>query len=184
MIDVRQMRFGPTATAKVMAIIVFATVISRVTVGSQIHSTPEELRHVVEGTWELVEWHVDSQVLRPPEMEGRWMVHDGLVMATRHRNGPKDFESTAGYGAYRWGPMTWTYGYERSEDLHGLSAEDVDLTVTESHPIEMSTFQITRDGDMLILDGERLRWEYDIPGETFLLTTSSGRPIRKYRKIR
>ena len=80
--------------------------------------------------------------------------------------------------------MTWTYGYERSEDLHGLSAEDVDLTVTESHPIEMSTFQITRDGDMLILDGERLRWEYDIPGETFLLTTSSGSPIRKYRKIR
>ena len=38
------------------------------------------------------------------------MVHDGLVMATRHRNGPDDFESTAGYGEYRWGPMTWTYG--------------------------------------------------------------------------
>ena len=144
---------------------------------------PAEVRAVIEGTWELVEWHVGDLVLRPPEMEGRWMVHDGLVMATRHRNGPNDFESTAGYGEYRWGPMTWTYGYERSEDLRGPSPDDARLTVTGSDPIRMSTFRISREGDMLVLDGERLRWEYDVPGRTFLLKTSGGRPIRKYRKI-
>ncbi len=144
---------------------------------------PAEVRAVIEGTWELVEWHVGERVLRPPEMEGRWMVHDGLVMATRHRNGPDDFESTAGYGEYRWGPMTWTYGYERSEDLRGPSPDDARLTVTGSDPIRMSTFRITREGDMLILDGEALRWEYDVPGRTFLLKTSGGRAIRKYREV-
>lgn len=144
---------------------------------------PPEVRAVIEGTWELVEWHVGDQVLRPPDMEGRWMVHDGLVMATRHRDGPDDFESTAGYGEYRWGPMTWTYGYERSEDLRGPTPDAVRLTVTGSDPIRMSTFRISREGDMLILDGERLRWEYDVPGRTFMLKTSSGRPIRKYRKV-
>ena len=111
------------------------------------------------------------------------MVHDGLVMATRHRNGPDDFESTAGYGEYRWGPMTWTYGYERSEDLRGPSRDAVELTVTGSDPIRMRTFHVSRDGDMLVLDGETLRWEYDVPGRTFLLKTSGGRPIRKYRKV-
>ena len=97
----------------------------------------DEVHSVIEGTWELVEWHVGEQILRPPEMEGRWMVHDGLVMAIRHRNGPDDFESTAGYGEYRWGPTTWTYGYERSEDLHGPVPGDVDLRVSGSSPIRM-----------------------------------------------
>ena len=151
-------------------------------VAAQDTAPPAEVRAVIEGTWELVEWHVGDRVLRPPEM-GRWMVHDGLVMATRHRNGPDDFESTAGYGEYRWGPMTWTYGYERSEDLQGPSPDDVRLTVTGSDPIRMSAFRISREGDMLVLDGERLRWEYDVPGRTFLLKTSGGRPIRKYRKV-
>ena len=150
---------------------------------AQEGAPPADVRAVIEGTWELVEWHVGDRVLRPPEMEGRWMVHDGLVMATRHRNGPDDFESTAGYGEYRWGPMTWTYGYERSEDLRGPSPEDVELTVTGSNPIRMRTFRISRDGDMLVLDGETLRWEYDVPGRTFLLKTSGGRPIRRYRKV-
>lgn len=32
------------------------------------------------------------------------MVDDGHVMAMRHRSGPDDYHSTAGYGEYRWGP--------------------------------------------------------------------------------
>ena len=49
---------------------------------------PAEVRAVIEGTWELTEWHVGDVVVRPPEMEGLWMVHDGHVMAIRHRTGP------------------------------------------------------------------------------------------------
>lgn len=144
---------------------------------------PPDVRSVIEGTWELVEWHVGDQVLRSPQMEGRWMVHDGLVMATRHRVGPTDFESTAGYGAYRWGPTSWTYGYERSEDLRGASPEDVDLRVTGSNPIRMRTFEITRDGHMIVLVGDVLRWEYDVPDRTFVLKRMTGETIRKYRKV-
>ena len=85
---------------------------------------PEEVRQVIEGTWRLAEWHVGDRVLRPPEMEGRWMVHDGWVMAIRHRQSRDGYESTAGYGPYRWGATTWTYGYERSEDRRGPTAEE------------------------------------------------------------
>jgi hypothetical protein len=144
---------------------------------------PAEVRSVLEGTWQLIEWHVGDIVLRPPDMEGRWMVYDGVVMATRHRDGPgDDFESTAGYGAYRWGPTQWIYGYERSEDLRGPSPEDAELRITGSNPIRMTTHEITREGDMLILDSEVLRWEYDIPDRTFVLKIN-GETIRKYRKI-
>lgn len=143
---------------------------------------PPEVKAVIEGTWELVEWHVDGRILRPPEMDGRWMVHDGLVMATRHRDGPDGFESTAGYGPYRWGPTTWIYGYERSEDRRGPSPEEAPLRVTQ---IPMRTFEITREGDHLILEDadQLLRWDYDIPGRTFLLMGRGRQPIRKYRKV-
>ncbi len=163
--------------------IVMALGVHPAPVEAQDEAPPADVRAVIEGTWELVEWHVGDRVLRPPDMEGRWMVHDGLVMAIRHRKGSDDFESTAGYGEYRWGPMTWTYGYERSEDLHGPSPDGVELAVTGSDPIRMRTFRIHREGDTLVLDGETLRWEYDVPGGTFVLQTAGGRTIRKYRKV-
>lgn len=174
---------GYRTTVQVAAALVAAAVLGAQPAAGQTSAPPADVRAVIEGTWELVEWHVGDRVLRPPDMEGRWMVHDGLVMAIRHRNGPDDFESTAGYGEYRWGPMTWTYGYERSEDLRGPSPGEADLTVTGSDPIRMRTFRIARQGDLLVLDGETLRWEYDVPGRTFVLKTSGGRTIRKYRRV-
>jgi hypothetical protein len=141
-----------------------------------------DIRGVIEGTWELVEWHVDGRVLRPPEMDGRWMVYDGLVMATRHRDGADGFESTAGYGPYQWGPTSWTYGYDRSEDRRGPSADDAPLRVTT---IPLRTFEITREGNHLILEDadQVLRWDYDIPERTFLLMGRNRQIIRKYRKV-
>lgn len=141
-----------------------------------------DVRRVIEGTWELVEWHVAGRVLRPPEMEGRWMVHDGVVMATRHRNGQDGHESTAGYGRYRWGPTTWTYGYERSEDRRGPSVDEAPLRVTA---IPDRVFEITRNGDHLILEdaAQTLRWDYDITNNTFLLMGRGQQIIRKYRRV-
>ena len=143
---------------------------------------PEEVRQVVEGTWRLVEWHVGDRVLRPPEMEGRWMVHDGWVMAIRHRLGRDGYESTAGYGPYRWGATSWTYGYERSEDRRGPTPAEAPLRVSE---IPQRTFELTREGDHLILEDAdgTLRWDYDIPGRRFTLMGRDRRVIRVYERI-
>ena len=143
---------------------------------------PEEVRAIVEGTWRLVEWHVGDRILRPPETEGRWMVHDGWVMAIRHRQGADGYESTAGYGPYRWGAASWTYGYERSEGRRGPTPEAAPLRVTES---PLRTFEITREGDHLILeDADRtLRWDYDVPGRRFTLMGRDRRVIRVYERL-
>ncbi len=154
---------------------------------SQETQPPPDIRATIEGTWELIEWHVDGVIVTPPEMEGRWMVHDGFVMAIRHRDGPESFVSTAGYGEYVWGPMTWTYGYERSEDLAGTtSADPVTLSVTGANPIPMRTFDIRREGTHLLLEqrGGGLTWDYDMLRNTFLLMAADGTTIRKYRRVR
>ena len=36
---------------------------------TQANQPPAEVRAIVEGTWTLIEWHVDGRVLRPPEMD-------------------------------------------------------------------------------------------------------------------
>ena len=142
---------------------------------------PADVRAVLEGTWELDEWHVDGQVMRPPQMTGRWSVHDGVVMAIRHRDGPNSFESTAGYGAYQITATEWIYGYERSEDAAGPSASEAKLKVTVTQPIPMRSWKISREGPKLILDGPGgSRWEFE--GRSFVLMTN-GNVVRKYRKV-
>jgi len=144
---------------------------------------PAPVRAIIEGTWELIEWHHQGEVLTPPQMEGRWMVHDGWVMAIRHRDAPPDFESTAGYGPYSWGPTTWIYGYDRSEDLRGPSPESADLRVST---VPQRTYNITWEGPILVLEDDRgvgLRWEFDVQNDIFTMGTMDGVPIRVYRRI-
>ena len=149
---------------------------------AQSDKPADELQSVVEGTWVLIEWHVNGRVLRPPEMDGRWMVHDGMVMATRHRDGVDGYESTAGYGRYQWGQNTWRYGYDRSEDRQGDTAGTAVLQVRE---VRQRTFNITKEGDHLILkdNARTLRWDYDLGEDTFLLIGPERRPIRRYRRL-
>ncbi len=100
----------------------------------------------------------------------------------RHRQGADGYESTAGYGPYRWGAASWTYGYERSEGRRGPTPEAAPLRVTE---IPLRTFEITREGDHLILeDADRtLRWDYDVPGRRFTLMGRDRRVIRVYERL-
>jgi hypothetical protein len=141
-----------------------------------------EIRKVLEGTWTLEEWHAEGAVMRPPEMTGRWMVYDGVVIAVRHRNGPKTFESTAAYGEYRITDSEWIYGYERSEDARGTSAADAKLNVRITKPVPMLAWKILRDGSKVILHREKsIRWEFE--GPIFTLFGADGQIIRKYRKL-
>jgi hypothetical protein len=152
------------------------------TTGGAQAVAPPELKAILEGTWTLEEWHVDGKVMRPPEMTGVWMVHDGLVMAIRHRDGPTSFESTAAHGAYRITADEWIYGYERSEDTTGPTAQDGKLRVRVTLPIPMQAWKIRRDGAKLFLEREQsIRWEFD--GPSFVLYAPDGQVLRKYRKV-
>ena len=173
----------PLAGLLVVGFLGIVAAVGAATLRAQDGMPPADVRAVIEGTWELTEWHVGDVVVRPPEMDGRWMVYEGVVMAIRHRAAPDDYHSTAGYGKYVWGSDTWTYGYERQEDWRGPTAETAELTVSGSIPIRMRQHRITREGDMLILESDALRWEYDISGRTFLLRGANGQPIRRYRKV-
>src|SRR5687768_17677572 len=117
--------------------------------GAQRGAAPADIRQVLEGTWTLEEWHAEGAIMRPPKMTGRWMVHDGVVMAIRHRDGPKSFESTGAWGAYRITATEWIYGYERSEDATGPTAAEAKLRVRVTLPVPMQAWKIRREGSKL-----------------------------------
>ena len=145
-------------------------------------AAPADIRKVLEGTWTLEEWHVNGQVMRPPEMTGRWMVYDGIVMAIRHRNGPGNFESTAAFGEYRITADEWIYGYERSEDTLGPSPGEAKMNVRVTRPVPMQAWKIVRKGATVILERDKsIRWEFN--GPDFTLFAPNGQVLRKYRKL-
>ena len=142
-----------------------------------------ELKKIFEGTWNLVEWPAEGKIVTPPEMDGRWMIHDGIVMAVRHRNGPMSFESSADYGAYTFTDTEWSYGYERQVLSKGPTAAEAKTTISEFHPIKMRTYKIAHQGKKLVLTAtdNPSRWEFD--GPYFSVIGADGSLIRKYKKI-
>jgi len=171
------------AAPVVLFIALFAPALARPAVAQNGSSqAPADIRAILEGTWHLVEWHVDGTVMRPPEMTGRWMVHDGVVMAIRHRDGPKSFESTAAWGEYRITATEWIYGYERSEDSTGPTAAESKMRVRITKPVPMLEWTIRREGGKLFLERPKsIRWEFD--GPWFTLYGADGKVLRKYQKV-
>ncbi len=139
---------------------------------------PAELRALLEGTWELVEWHVDGEVLRPPQAGGRWLNHDGVVVATFHRETAAGFESFVGYGTYEMDASNWSYTYERVQTASGPSSGEAAVTVRSGG--EPRRFTIARDGDAIVLEGTNDRREY---ADGYFSYMPNGRLLRKYRKV-
>ena len=138
---------------------------------------PADLKTTFEGTWELVEWHVDGRVLRPPEIGGRWSNNHGVVVANFHRQSDDAFESFVGYGTYDFDSTNWSYTYERTQVASGRSVEEATVAVRAGAP---RRFKITRNGTKVILEGTNDRREY-IDG--FFLYMPNGRLLRKYKKV-
>ena len=139
---------------------------------------PPDVRALIEGSWQLEEWHLDGQVLRPPEIGGRRNDRDGVVVAIYQRSGPRGFESFAGYGTYRMDASSWTYGYERIENARGTSAADAKVTITQ---MAQTTYKLYREGAKIVVERPNDRREYK--GDTFTYI-ANGKILRKYRKVR
>lgn len=141
-------------------------------------SAPPELRGMLEGTWELAEWHHEGEVLRPPQIGGIWSNHDGVVLVNLHRRSHGSYQHTASYGTYWMDAETWGYQYERRLSASGPSPDEATVTVTTG--LEARSFAITRDGTSVLLDRPGDHREYD---ERFFRFMPEGQVLRVWRKV-
>jgi len=141
---------------------------------------PPELRAALEGTWQLDEWHVNGQVLKPPEADGRWSNRDGVVLFLLHRNGADTAESTMGYGVYQMDADTWGYRYLRMETSTGPRGGPAQVTVSRPPP-DMRSFKVGRVGSKVVLEGVGGdRREYEGP---FFTLFQKGQIVRRWRRV-
>jgi hypothetical protein len=137
-----------------------------------------DLRAALEGTWQLDEWHTDGKVLKPPQADGRWSLHDGVVIFTVNR--ADSAESSVGYGEYKMDARTWSYRYMRMQRTSGSPSGPVTMTVTPQPP-EMRSFTIARGpGGKVTLESPDAQHEYEGP---FFTLRQKGQIVRKWRRV-
>jgi hypothetical protein len=151
--------------------------------GSGLHAQSvslNELRAVLEGTWQLDEWHLNGQVFRPPQADGRWSNHDGAVLFMVHRTTSEGVYSQSGYGVYELDASTWSYSYTRMETSSGPIGGPAQVTRERR---DVRSFRVSRQGSKVILTLEGPgddRREYD---GLFFTLIQNGQVVRKWRRI-
>jgi hypothetical protein len=142
------------------------------------NGAPDDLRATLQGTWQLEEWHVDGQVLKPPQADGRWSLHDGVVLFVLHR--ADRAETSTGYGVYRLDAKMWRYGYTRMQRTAGPLNGPVSFSVMPPAK-ELRSFTIRRGpGDRVTLEDGDAQHEYEGP---FFTLRQKGQIVRKWRRV-
>jgi len=141
--------------------------------------TPAEIERRITGMWELIEWHFDGQVLKPPVVNGRVLFRDGQVLSIFHRTKDGERYDWSGYGSYSLNQFSWTYGYSRTLEV---TRKAKDSTVVEGTR-EQIPFAYRFEGSKLILDdgkGDR-KFVFESDEFTYFL---QGQALRKWRRLK
>jgi hypothetical protein len=137
----------------------------------------EVLRERIEGVWALEEFHRDGQVLRSPQMEGRFVLRGGVAAFIVHDLAQRENPTArGGYGRYVVERGKLRYGYEEFTTLNQTGSF---ITAPEGR---LDTFAASVAGDTL-----RLRTANGV--HEFLFTpdrqvySERGQIVRVWRRI-
>lgn len=141
--------------------------------------TRAEVERRITGTWELLEWHVDGQVLKPPVVNGRALFRDGQVLAIFHRDNDGTRYEWTGYGSYSLDQSRWTYGYSHTLEV---TQKAKDNTVVEGTR-EQTPFAFRVEGSTLVLDDQKGDRSFVFESDEFVYF-QQGRPLRRWRRLK
>jgi hypothetical protein len=138
----------------------------------------EVLRARIEGVWALEEFHRDGQVLRSPQMEGRFVLRGGVAAFIVHDLAQRENPTArGGYGRYVVERGQLRYGVEERTSLNQAGSS---ITATPGGGLD--TYAASAVGDTL-----RLRTANGV--HEFLFTpdrqvySERGQIVRVWRRI-
>lgn len=133
----------------------------------------------LEGTFELTEWSTGGKVLRPPLVEGRFSIHDGVILfMTARKDGNVIVESVHGWGEYTIDARGWTYGYQHLESM--AAGPDGRFTQTLRPPTR-TLLGLAWEGEKLIVTGTGRDRRTYLPDE-FVSELSGPGEYRRWRR--
>ena len=140
----------------------------------------EGLRAAIDGVYVLEEWHTDTGVFRPPQVDGRFILLNGTVVVfLRNRIDEAKQVTVAAYGSYVLKASEFSYRYDEPSVFTQTSSG----IVVSNRPFweGMRSFVATRDGDNVRLVSQT--------AEEFLFTprglqySQKGKVQRVWRRI-
>ena len=141
--------------------------------------TPTQVEARIVGTYELIEWRVDGQVLKPPAANGRLVFHSGQIIAMFRREQNGSAYDFAGHGTYLVDEKMWSYGFDYRLEVTGTAARNTVAHTTR----EQIPFTYSLEGTNLILDyrnGER-RFVFGLDELTYI---EMGQVLRRWNRIK
>jgi len=125
-----------------------------------------EVKSKVEATWILEEWHMKGEVVRPPKVDGRFVIHDNVFVVMLLNRAGEEPWSYYGFGKYTLDASTFSMGFDETSFFkESTSGVTVSRKLTwdggmKSFGLEMENNQLrmrTADGSLeLIVEGNSL----------------------------
>ena len=138
-----------------------------------------EVKSKVEAVWILEEWHMKGEVVRPPKVDGRFIVHDNTCVTILLNRAVEEPWSYYTYGNYTWDASTFSMQFvETSFFKESTSGITVSRKLTFDG--KMKSFAISTENNKLQMradDGT----EIIVDGDT-LIYGSKGKITRIWRR--
>jgi hypothetical protein len=143
--------------------------------------TAPEIKIAIDGAYVLEEWHINENVFRPPQVEGRVVFLNGAVVSILINNTQEDRKFTVAlFGVYQLSQNTFSYRYDNSSIFIRTANS---ITESNKPPFEgMRDFDITRDGATVQLQSrspERASFIFDPVGQKY---SEGGKLVRVWRR--
>jgi hypothetical protein len=139
-----------------------------------------ELRAAIDGVYTLEEWHSEGQVLRPPLVDGRFVLMNGTVTTVLLNDAQESNRtSNASFGKYVLDETNFSYGYDvRSSFTQTTST----ITVSRTPGFAgMRQFAVSVEGNAVHLKSGQGEFVFSPEG---LRYSENGRLLRVWRRVK
>jgi hypothetical protein len=139
-----------------------------------------ELRAAIDGVYTLEEWHSEGQVLRPPQVDGRFVLMNGTV-TTVLLNDSQDSNRTSNalFGKYVLDETSFSYSYDTRS---GFTQTPSTITVSRTPgSTEMRRFAVSIDGSTVHLKSDTHEFIFTPDGIKY---SEKGSLVRVWRRAK
>ena len=140
----------------------------------------EKLVNQQTGVYILEEWHKDGQVFEPPQVEGRFMFLNGVIMTVLHDRMQASSETTIVVtGYYTLDSSKFSYGYDNTsiytESPSGVTASHQSLWEG------LRVFAVSSEEGIVRMQSETGQQEFIFDANR-LTYVENGKPLRVWRR--
>jgi hypothetical protein len=166
-----------------LAIAFAATAVLNIVTPSNSQPAAQDVKGCMEGVYVLEEFKKDGEVFKPPQVAGRYVVLNGVVLFIFHdRTQQSKQTSNIGFGTYTISSTAYAYHYDDYALYTHTSAE---TSVSRQPPWEgMRSFVTVFDQDgMHLRNPNEPRDEFLCSSDGLVYTFGSGN-YRRYRRTK